>query len=220
MHQTTITFPDLRLSARDGHKLRGYFSHLFGRQSDLWHNHELDGKPIYRYPLIQYKVVNRQPMLVGVGQGAPLLIKHFLEVQTIDIDGLTLPVHSKEVKSREMRIGVDAVTHRYRFENPWFALNQDNYQRFRQQSEGQQREHLCRVLTGHILALFKGVDHWEEEQIHIGQLALEAVRAQFKNQPMMMFKGYFDCNVQLPDLIGLGKSVSRGYGTIREVKTF
>ncbi len=217
MHQTIITFPELRLSARDGHKLRGYFSQLFGRESDLWHNHELDGRPIYRYPLIQYKVVKGRPMLVGLGEGASLLIQHFLEVQTIDIDGLLLPVHSKEVKSRELLVGVYTEERRYRFENPWFALNQENYQRFRQQSPEQQRENLCRVLTGHILALFKGVNHWEEQEIVIKTLDLEAIGARFKNQPMMMFKGTFTCNVRLPDYIGLGKSVSRGFGTIVEI---
>ncbi|GJM34629.1 MAG: hypothetical protein DHS20C18_36300 [Saprospiraceae bacterium] len=216
MHQTTITFPDLRLSSRDGHKLRGYFSKLFGKQSDLWHNHQEDGRPIYRYPLIQYKVVRRKPMLVGLGEGATLLIRHFLEVQALDIDGLHLPIHNKEVKSKEIMIGVRGLEHRYGFENPWFALNQDNYQRFRKMTPSEQKESLCKVLTGHILAFFKGIGHWEEQEIKTEPIELESINAKFKNQPMMMFKGSFISNAQLPDFIGLGKSVSRGYGTIRE----
>jgi len=31
---------------------------------------------------------------------------------------------------------------------------------------------------------------------------------------MLTFGGGFVCNVQLPDYIGLGKSVARGFGTI------
>lgn len=31
------------------------------------------------------------------------------------------------------------------------------------------------------------------------------------------FKGTFAVNFDLPDLIGLGKSVSRGFGTVRKI---
>lgn len=31
------------------------------------------------------------------------------------------------------------------------------------------------------------------------------------------FKGTFVVNFELPDLIGLGKSVSRGFGTVRRI---
>jgi CRISPR/Cas system CSM-associated protein Csm3 (group 7 of RAMP superfamily) len=36
----------------------------------------------------------------------------------------------------------------------------------------------------------------------------------FKNKTMMAFEGSFTSNARLPDLIGLGKSTARGYGTI------
>jgi hypothetical protein len=215
MHQTTITFPELRLSPRDGHKLRGYFSQLFGEQSDLWHNHNEEGKPIYRYPLIQYKVVRRQPMLIGLGEGAPLLIQHFMAVSEIDIDGLRLPVHSKQAKSRVVNIGVDGQLHRYQFENPWFALNQEHFVSYQKLSAREQEEKLRSILVGHILAFFKGVDHWEEQSIMTTLLEIKPVAAKFKNRSMMMFKGGFVSNVLLPDYIGLGKSVSRGFGSIR-----
>ncbi|MEQ8702791.1 MAG: CRISPR-associated endonuclease Cas6 [Phaeodactylibacter sp.] len=214
MHQTTIHFPDLRLSPRDGHKLRGYFSRLFGAASDLWHNHESDGRPIYRYPLIQYKVVDRQPMLIGVGAGAQLLVEHFLEVRELEIDGLRLPVHSKQVKSRKVEVGVNGNLHRYRFANPWFAFNQHNYQEYQDKPVQERQPFLERLLTGHILAFYKGVEHWEEEKILVNLLEVHPLMAKFKNQPMLMFRGQFVTNARLPEYIGLGKSVSRGFGTV------
>jgi len=36
----------------------------------------------------------------------------------------------------------------------------------------------------------------------------------FKNQEMLTFQGKFVTNAVLPDYVGLGKSVSRGFGTI------
>jgi hypothetical protein len=214
MHQTTITFPDHPLSPRDGHKLRGYFSQLFGAQSDLWHNHRADGKPIYRYPLIQYKVIGRQPMLTGLGEGAQLLTQHFLDVKELHIDGLHIPLHSKQIKSRQAPIGVNGSLHRYRFANPWFALNQENFRRYKALPEPERKGMLQRLLTGHILSFFKGVGHWEEEQVMVELLELQPVQAKFKNQPMRMFKGQFVTNARLPEYIGLGKSVARGFGTV------
>jgi len=38
---------------------------------------------------------------------------------------------------------------------------------------------------------------------------------QFKNQSMLAFTGTFASNTYLPQYIGLGKSVSRGFGTIQ-----
>lgn len=214
MHQTTIHFPELRLSPRDGHKLRGYFSQLFGAGSDLWHNHRADGKPIYRYPLIQYKVVGREPMVTGLGEGAQLLTRHFLDVQELHIDGLRIPVQSKQIKSHKVEIGVNGALHHYRFANPWFALNQDNFQLYKKASSAEQQQLLQRLLTGHILAFYKGIGHWEEQSIATTFIELQPLTAQFKNQPMLMFKGLFVTNARLPEYIGLGKSVSRGFGAV------
>lgn len=218
MHHTLLHFPETRLTARDAHKLRGYFSALFGQRSDLWHNHRADGRPIYRYPLIQYKVVDGRPLLVGLGEGAQLLVQHFLEVRELDIDGLRLPVHSKQVRSSEQAVGADGALHRYQFESPWFALNQRNYPEYEQAAPAQRTALLQRLLTGHILAFFKGVGHWEEQQIMVLTEQLRPLTVRFKDQPMQMFRGSFVANVRLPDHIGLGKSVARGYGTVQRIK--
>ena len=41
--------------------------------------------------------------------------------------------------------------------------------------------------------------------------------ARLKGVRMVGFKGTFAVNFELPDYIGLGKSVSRGFGTIKRV---
>lgn len=214
MHQTIISFPDIHLSRRDGHKLRGYFSEQFGEQSDLWHNHLADGRYIYRYPLVQYKVICGQPMVIGMGEGARLLIEHFLDVRELQLDERSYTVYAKQVESKEVPVGVDGRLYTYEFRSPWFALNQDNHRRYQTAEPSERKALLQKLLTGHILALFKGVDHWEEEQIVVAPPVLQPVSAKFKNQKMLMFIGTFSANVHLPDYAGLGKSVARGFGTI------
>ena len=82
-----IKFPEIKLQTRDAHKLRGYFGNLFKEHSPILHNHYDDGRLRYKYPIIQYKVINNVPTLVGIGEGAELLPKLFLKIKELDIDG-------------------------------------------------------------------------------------------------------------------------------------
>lgn len=217
MHQTTIRFPDIHLNRRDGHKLRGYFAEHFGEQSDLWHNHRADGRAIYRYPLIQYKVVGGQPVVIGLGEGARLLIEHFMEVRELQLDERQYTIHAKQIESKEVPVGVNGQLYSYEFLSPWFALNQDNYLKYQEAEAAARPALLQQLLAGHILALFKGVGHREEQHVMAAPPVLRPVSAKFKNRSMLMFLGSFSANVHLPDYAGLGKSVARGFGVIRKV---
>lgn len=54
----------------------------------------------------------------------------------------------------------------------------------------------------------------------MSKLDVYPVRApvRLKGVGMMGFKGAFAVNFELPDYIDLGKSVSRGFGTIQKVR--
>ena len=125
MQQTLLQFPEVKLLRRDGHKLRGYFANLFGQESDLFHNHDVDGKSLYRYPRVQYKVVDQTPTLVGLAEGAQLLTERFLQIREIDIDGEKIPLHQKNMRSDRLEVGLSNELLKYEFVTPWFPLNQD-----------------------------------------------------------------------------------------------
>lgn len=214
MQQSILHFPEIELSARDGHKMRGYFAHLFGEDSDLWHNHQPDGKVIYRYPLIQYKVVKHAPMIIGLKEGAQLLIQRFLNIQQLEIDGQIIAVHQKNLQGRVANPGVGDSLYDYTFLTPWMALNQKNYKQYNELPETARKNYLEKILQNNILAFFKGIDHFENNRIIVKLRQLKSVSIQFKNEPMFGFLGTFTTNTTLPDYIGLGKSVARGFGTI------
>jgi len=48
---------------------------------------------------------------------------------------------------------------------------------------------------------------------------LEEVQMFLKGIVMLGFLGTFSVNFNLPDYIGLGKSVSRGFGTIKKIRS-
>lgn len=217
MHQTLIQFPEIQLQRRDGHKLRGYFANLFGEESDHFHNHDTAGKSIARYPLIQYKVVHGCPTVLGIGEGGKLLVERFLRMDHIDIEGLRIPIHQKNIQSKEMKIGVGASLFEYEFINPWMALNEKNYELFHSlEKEEEKTALLQRLLTVNMLHFFSAVPYREEQQVLV-KTDLHSLPVKFKNQNMLAFKGRFTTNVALPDYIGFGKSVSRGFGTIQRI---
>jgi len=213
---TTITLPEIRLRVRDAHKLRGYFGELFRAHSPLLHNHYEDGTFRQQYPLVQYKVLDGTPTLVGLGEGAALLVELFLRIRELDIDGRHYPVQAKHVEHRPAAIGVSPELHRYRFETLWMPLNQENHREYQQLSPEERRRQLTRILTNNVLALLKAADAYTPDMPRLlVHLALgEPVVTKFKNQPMLGFTGEFVANVLLPDGVGLGKSVARGFGAI------
>ena len=215
---TVIRFPEIELSTRDAHKLRGYFAEWFRDYSDYFHNHQPDGSPIYRYPLIQYKVINQTPTLTGIGEGAEVLTKKFLNIRFLNIGDKSIPVYQKNIEKQEMGTGVQEDLFEYEFATLWMALNQDNYPKFQKSTPEEQKAMLKSILTANILSFFKGIDHREEQTINV-TLKVEPKTTQFKNNNMIAFSGNFVSNALLPSYIGLGKSVARGFGSILRVET-
>jgi len=217
MRHTHLTFPELRLQARDAHKLRGYFGHFFRENSPLLHNHWTDGGLRYGYPLVQYKVVDGIPALLGLNEGAELLVELFLKIRELNLDGKIIPLHHKHIQCREVEVGYAEELYRYEFKNLWLALNQQNYKRYRESEEIDRKKILTRILRGNILAVFKGLGIWlEEDQRILCHLSVHERSTKFKNQPMLAFAGEFTTNALLPPWAGLGKAVSRGFGTVRQ----
>ena len=213
---TTITFPEIRLSPRDGHKLRGYFGTVFQEHSPLLHNHYADGRLRYGYPLVQYKVVNNIPMLVGLQDGAQLLAELFFQMKSLEIEGRSYPVMERDISFRQVSVGLGEGLTDYRFATLWMPLNQDNYPEYLQKNEEERRAFLGRILTGNILSFFKGIGlHLPEgARIMTTVRPTEAKQSGFKGNQMLAFGGACTTNALLPDFIGLGKSVSRGFGTM------
>ncbi len=214
MHQTILTFPEINLRQSDGHKLRGYFAETFGQQSDLFHNHQSDGKTIYRYPLIQYKVVHKHPMVVGINEGAQLITNRFLSLKEIVINEKQYPLHQKNLKSETIEVAIHNDLFTYQFVTPWLALNQLNHQNYQQADEEAKRKLLKKTLTGNLLTCASGLGYRLAQQLLVN-LVVQPITINFKNQKMTGFKGSFTTNLRLPNFVGIGKSPARGFGTIQ-----
>ncbi|MGM0472001.1 MAG: CRISPR-associated endonuclease Cas6 [Bacillota bacterium] len=206
---------DLPLSF--GHKLRGFFANRF--EDVLFHHHRENGELRYGYPLIQYKIIEGNPTVIGLNRGAELISDKFLAVEELSLAGEDyLPVEKKlNVVDHQLEV-VDDLEFGYQFYSPWLGLNQQNYHRYLSEIKGagqsKEENFLGNILIGNFLTLAKGVDWWVEEEIRV-DVDLSPVDVRFKNQEMIGFTGRFTSNIKLPQYIGLGKSTARGFGVVK-----
>lgn len=211
--QTIIQFPDIQLQTRDAHKLRGYFGNLFKEHSPLLHNHYADGSSRYAYPLVQYKVVDRIPLLVGFQEGADLLVSLFLKIRELDIEGQHFAVQAKNIQQKQYELNVNRQLYNYTFKTLWMALNQENFKKYSKLNENEKGTFLNRQLQNNILSFYKGLSYRSSERI-MAVTRLAEKQTLFKDQPMLAFSGEFTTNAYLPECTGIGKAVSRGFGTV------
>jgi hypothetical protein len=211
--QTTIRFPEVKLQTRDAHKLRGFFGDYFKDHSPLLHNHYEDGTLRYQYPLVQYKVIQGTPTLVALNKGAELLSSLFLQIGHINLGGSKYPVNAKNIEQRKIEAGLNNELYEYKFQTLWMALNQQNYKEYLHLSHEQKTEKLNRVLRNNILSFYKGIDVWVNDKV-MTKGNFQEKETKFKDNKMLAFSGSFVTNAVLPENIGLGKSVARGFGAI------
>ncbi len=215
--QTIIQFPDIELQPRDAHKLRGYFGNLFQEHSPLLHNHYADGSSRYAYPLVQYKVIDKVPVLLGFQEGADLLISLFLQIREIDIEGQRYPVLAKNIQQKQCELSVNKQLYNYSFKTLWMALNQENFKKYEELDVPDRAGFLNHQLQNNILSFYKGLSFRTDERIMV-ITRLEEKQTLFKNHSMLAFAGQFTSNAYLPKWTGIGKAVSRGFGTVSLTK--
>ncbi len=154
-----------------------------------------------------------------INQGTEEILKFFEQTDWhIVLSGKEVDTQIKDLRFDYFRCEFRELPVKYRMQN-WFALNEDNFQRFvKLTSDSDKYEFLQRILIGNIISFAKGI-HWNlDQQLRVTVARLHAERFfNFKDHKMAGFDLDFSANVLLPDAIGLGKSVSRGFGVIRKV---
>ncbi|ACN13661.1 putative DNA repair protein [Desulforapulum autotrophicum HRM2] len=220
MKRSILYFNNIRLNTSEIHKFRGYIGNMF-REHDLIHNHDAgSGRPIYRYPLIQFKLIDNIPAIIALTDRAVQVFADiFMATDEIVIDGRTIPVAEKDLAVQSCEFGFSTDTYMYEFLSPWIGLNQMNHRTYASLKEKKEKNELLkRILTGNILSMAKYLDvRLEPDQRIRTALQLKQTKVTLKGTSMVGFKGIFKTNFMVPDYAGLGKSVSRGFGTIKKL---
>ena len=218
MKVMNISYTDLDLKARDTPKLRGAVASKFPGYL-LLHHHIEEDRLLYQYPRIQYKIINGCAMIIGVEEGIDVLKNIYNKLGEVRLD-FTETEFNQEIKIKVANwlFGDCDDLVEYRFITPWMALNQKNYKRFMRGSKESNDKLLKSTLTGNILSLAKSLGYKIKARIYV-RPKLSISKVNFKSNSMITFRGNFIVNFHIPDYLGIGKSVSRGFGTVKRLKS-
>ena len=184
---------------------------------ELLHNHMVSG---YRYqtPLVQYKVINGKGLIIGLQAGSDVLKKIAFDKESYTLGRESLQVWEREVKVQETPFGITPEIQHYRFLNPWMALNEENFKKFVKIDHFRQKQLLEKILIGNLLSLSKGLHYTVPKRIEASLDGLTQIPVKLKGTPMIGFLGKFRVNFIIPQYWGIGKSTSRGFGTVEMIK--
>jgi hypothetical protein len=174
-------------------------------------------KILHRYPAIQCKQVKHDLLAMGICQGAGFLWETAGRNAEIMPGKNRCRIISRDPLVRNEEFGVSSTLREYEFLTPWIALNQQNAKKFYELKGKPARDtFMQKILDAHLNTLAKSLDSLPEEPVtcipHV-----RFIRERIDRENVIVFLGKFRTNLRIPDYLGIGQSVSQGFGTIREV---
>jgi len=199
-------------------KLRGFIACKFPDHI-LLHQHNGD-KFVYSYPWVQYKVIDEHLIVVGINEGLDDLKKIYTDINSINLGESSYEIIEKKFVENDVRFELMSFFHQYMFIDPWLALNEKNYEKYQRYGTWKQKKALLeKILIGNILSMSKSLGYTVPAPIKANIINMKEVPTKLKGTPMLGFLGTFSINFEIPDYWGIGKSVSRGFGTVKKRET-
>jgi hypothetical protein len=203
------------------HHVRGAIADRY-REWSIMHQH-FGNQYLYHHPLVQYKVIDETPMVVGLGIGAELLAALKPPGELV-LNGTLVPFDQARIVS-EIYEPDFSTPHCFHFATSWLALNEENYVRYREYEIHEKSEAirtmLEKILIGNILSFAKGLglSILATLRARINQWHAEPVRAkQHKTGMMLGFAARGEITFSAPPFWGFGKQSSRGNGVLVTTK--
>lgn len=209
-----LELENIKLLPRDSEKIRGYISNKY-KEKDILHNH-IEDKFIYRYPKVQYKVIENKPIIIGIEEAIDIVFDIGMNDDEYIIGDKSISAYEKNISKKSHEYGVKNDYIEYKFVSPWIALNQKNIVNYKNASKIEKEDMLKRILVGNILSMSKGLNYTAEDKIYCW-INLKEREVNIKDIKHIGFVGGFKANFEIPDYLGLGKNVSKGFGTIKRV---
>lgn len=215
INTATLTLKTDKPVTEQATKLRGYIGDKF-KDKILLHNHYDKETYLYSYPLVQYQIINQTPVILGIEEGINTIKQISGQLDKLELTR-NYKITEKIIHEKTWQVRNTREEHKYQFITPWIALNEKNYKKYKQLDNTRDKKILLNdILIGNILSMCKGLGIIANHRIHMKSY-LNTTNIKYKSVIMNAFTGEFTTNFKLPDYTGLGKGVSHGYGTIKEV---
>ena len=215
----SISF-DLPVFARQLSQWRGAFIEMAGWQDDLFHNHKAEREYVYRYPLIQYRLMRGKAGLFAINEGVDALQKVLAETDwEINWQGkkCTLNVEHLQMDEHFLRMITKPRTYRL---YKWVPMYAENYKKWKKAKNLIERITLLQnILTKQVEGFCEAMNYVPESPIKIDIQHIQLMEdIRIFNTQMIAFNIDYSANILLPKNIGLGRGISKGFGWQKAVK--
>jgi len=172
---------------------------------------------IHRYPVLQCKQVKGNLIVTGIAQGADCLSQLIGDRMVLGSGESRCRITARDPAVRSEPFGVTDTPYQYEFLTPWLALNQQHAKKFYDLNGKPQRDAFMeKLLTAHLTTLAKSLDCDLPSPLSC-QAKVRFLRERIDRENVMVFLGKFRINLGIPDYLGIGRSVSLGYGTTKRI---
>lgn len=196
---------------------RGAFAEFAGHGNEWFHNHDnVSGNFHYRYPLVQYQVVEGHAAITALGEGARALeqvMGHYdgrlwmrgqwhAAACTVANPGPFVPQTTETWQTYQIR--------------DWVALNEKNHNQWRNTGRlADQMAVLETAFTSHVMAFARGIGWFVDKRLVAQLIDYQGCQwHQRRGANLLAFDATFRVQAQLPEGVGLGKGVSIGFGRL------
>ena len=176
----------------------------------------LDGKfrSKFLYPRVQVKILNEQIYIVGLKEGVGPVLSLVDNVKSFNFGNITINIEKCDIEENNEQLTSTEKLLRYKFITPWVALNKNTSGKYRALKEDEKTLYLNKLFGLNILFLSKELGADLKSKIFTKVYLDSLIPEKLDENGWGTFTGEVKTNFILPNYIGMGNGITRGFGTI------
>ena len=176
----------------------------------------LDGKlrSKYLYPRVQVKILKEQIYIVGINEGVDPVLSLVDNLDFFNFGDITVKIEKIDIEQNKDPVSLVDKLLRYKFITPWVALNTGSSRKFKGIGEDNKILFLNKLLGQNLLFLSKELNLDIDSKIYTKVVVDSIDPYKHEENGWRSFNGEFRANFMLPNFIGFGNGITRGFGSI------
>lgn len=176
----------------------------------------LDGtyRDKFLYPRVQVKVLDEQIYLIGIHEAMDSVLSLSKTLTELNFGNITFEIQDFDIEEYNNQCIVSNDIMKYRFVMPWVALNRMTGKKYKFLSNKDKPSFLSKLLGQNLLFLANEFGVTINEDIATKVTVSNLSPKRVDEHKWGSFKGEFITNFKIPNYIGIGNGITRGFGTI------
>ena len=168
----------------------------------------------FLYPRVQVKILNEQIYLLGIHEGVDPVLSLCKNIKSLNFGNITIDIENCEIENLDQQLQPSSRLIRYRFITPWIALNHMTGGKYKKLGKKEKSFYLNKLIGQNIIFLANEVGINLEDDIFTKVNVDTLYPKSVDENKWGSFTGEFNANFILPNYIGIGNGITRGFGTV------